>query len=46
MIDHPDAESCLIQPWEGNEMAPDAASAVYACRESFVATAVQPGAAP
>lgn len=46
VLDHPDAESCTIQPWEGNEAAPDPASAVYSCRLRFVVTAVEPAAAP
>lgn len=46
MLDHPAAASCVIRPWEGNEHAPDPASAVYACRERFVVTAIETGTAP
>ena len=46
MVDHAAAESCVIEPVEGNENAPDAATAVYACRERFVVSAVEPGTAP
>jgi hypothetical protein len=42
VLDHPDAESCEIKPRDGNDHAPDAAAAVYACRERFVVTAVEP----
>ncbi|MDQ3689192.1 MAG: hypothetical protein M3406_03995 [Chloroflexota bacterium] len=46
VVDHPSAESCVIDPWEGNQHAFDAASAVYACRERFVVTSIQAGSAP
>ena len=46
MVDHPLAESCVVEPWEGNQAAPDAASAVYACRERFVVTSIDPASAP
>ena len=46
LIDHPDAESCLVEPWEGNEAAPDVASVIYACRERFVVTGLEPRTGP
>jgi len=45
-VDHPSAVSCRLEPWTGNEHAPDEASAVYACRERFVVTSVGAGAVP
>lgn len=45
-FDHPDAESCVIRPWEGNAFAPDAAFAVYSCRERFAVTSIAPASAP
>lgn len=46
MVDHPSAASCAIEPWEGNETAPDPAIALYACRERFVVTSIDSGTAP
>lgn len=46
MVDHPAAESCVIDPWEGNEAAPDPASVIYACQERFVVTSIEAGTAP
>jgi len=45
-VDHEAAESCVIEPVDGNDNAPDAAAAVYECRTRFVVNAVEPGSAP
>lgn len=46
MVDHPAAESCVIEPLDGNQNAPDAATAIYQCRARFVVSSVEPGSAP
>jgi hypothetical protein len=46
MVDHPAAESCVIEPLDGNDNAPDAATAIYDCRARFVVSSVGPGSAP
>jgi hypothetical protein len=46
MVDHPTAETCTSEPWEGNEFGPSPALTVYQCRERFVVTGIAPGTAP
>lgn len=46
MVNHPATESCRVEPWTGNEHAPDHASAVYACRERFAVTSIRAATAP
>ena len=36
----------VVEPWEGNEPAPDPASALHACRERLVVTSIEGGTAP
>ena len=45
-VDHPAADTCIIEALDGNGNAPDAATAIYECRARFVVSAVGPGSAP
>ena len=45
-VDHPAAESCVIEPLDGNDQAPDPATAIYECRARFVVSTVGPGSPP
>jgi len=45
-VDHEAAESCVIEPLDGNDQAPGVATAIYDCRTRFVVSAMGPGSAP